>query len=603
MCRIAGFYDIKISDHCKCERLINKMTDSMRRGGPDDYGHFIDMDLNFAMGHRRLSIIDLSKLGHQPMANEDESVCISFNGEIYNYQELRNVLKKLGFSFKSNSDTEVILRAYERWGVESFERLSGMFAFSIYDKHRKKLYLVRDHAGIKPLYYFHDKDSFYYGSEMRSFNSVDNKFSINDEWKIYFYLFGYIPEPYSVLENVFMLPKGTYLEFDLVNNTFQIYEYTQRNIKPYEELNCKELKEHLKNRFSNSVKSHLISDAPIGVFLSGGIDSSLIAILASKYLGSDLRTLSIIFDEQDYSEEKYQDIVVADIKSNHNKYKLTESDFLHEIIDIFSAMDQPTIDGINSYFISKFAHEDGLKTVLSGIGGDEYFGGYPSFNRIKKVWFLRNLGHSARSLFKYFEFLPNEKLKKLSFLKFDNPLSYYLLFRGNLSIESVSRLLGITEKKICDTLEKVFITNFEYDNDQAFISRLETDLYMKNQLLRDTDFMSMWNSIEVRVPFLDKDLSDLVSGAKSEFVFKKNKAFLMETFKDLLPVKIFNRPKMGFTFPFQSWMKENINYFTEMISNQSNTDYKSIIKGFEAGNLHWSRFWSLVVADNYSLNV
>jgi len=282
MCRIAGFYDIRISDRCKCEKVITKMTDSMHRGGPDDFGHFIDMNLNFAMGHRRLSIIDLSQLGHQPMANEDESVWISFNGEIYNFQELKNDLKKSDLFFKSNSDTEVILKAYEKLDIESFKMLSGMFAFSIYDRRKKKLYLVRDHAGIKPLYYFHDKDSFYYSSEIRSFNSFDNKFRINDEWKIYFYLFGYIPEPYSVLENVFMLPKGTYLEFDLSNNTFHIYEYNPSNNESFKELGCKELKKQLKNRLSSSVKSHLISDAPIGVFLSGGIDSSLISISIQK---------------------------------------------------------------------------------------------------------------------------------------------------------------------------------------------------------------------------------------------------------------------------------------------------------------------------------
>lgn len=578
------------------------MTDSMRRGGPDDSGHFIDLNLNFAMGHRRLSIIDLSKLGHQPMVNEDESVCISFNGEIYNYKELRNDLKKSGLYFKSNSDTEVILHAYEKWGVESFKMLSGMFAFSIYDKKRKKLYLVRDHAGIKPLYYFHDKDSFYYASEIRSFNSFNNKFSVNDEWKIYFYLFGYIPEPYSVLENVFMLPKGSYLEFDLISNRFEIHKFISSD-STYRQLSPGELRLQLHETFSKAVKDHLISDAPIGVFLSGGLDSSLISILASQYLGSDLKTLSITFDEQDYSEEKYQDIVVDCINSDHKKYELSESDFMNNIDDIFLAMDQPTTDGINSYFISKFAKENGLKTVLSGIGGDEYFGGYPSFNRIKKVWFLRNIGASTKSLFKYFEFLPWDKYKKLSFLKYDNPLSYYLMFRGSLSIKSVSGLLGIDETKVSDAIEKVFVENLEYDNPQSFVSHLESDLYMKNQLLRDTDFMSMWNSIEVRVPFLDKELCDLVTGANSELILKKNKDFLVETFKDILPSAILNRPKMGFTFPFQRWMKKNINLFTDMLSNKKDTEYKSIIKGFEAGNVHWSRFWCLVVADNYSLTL
>jgi len=211
MCRIAGFYDLQISERCNCEKLINKMTDSMRRGGPDDSGNFIDINYNFAMGNRRLSIIDLSNLGHQPMANEDESICISFNGEIYNFQELKNDLKKSGISFKSNSDTEVILKAYEKWDIGSFKMLSGMFAFSIYDRRKKKLYLVRDHAGIKPLYYFHDSNSLYFASEIRSFKSLDDKFSINDEWKIYFHLFGYIPEPFTVLNDVFMLPKGSYL--------------------------------------------------------------------------------------------------------------------------------------------------------------------------------------------------------------------------------------------------------------------------------------------------------------------------------------------------------------------------------------------------------
>jgi asparagine synthase (glutamine-hydrolysing) len=571
----------------------------MSHGGPDDAGLYIDKENNVALGNRRLSIIDPSPLGHQPMCNDDESLWITYNGEIYNFPELRDELESLGYLFKSHSDTEVILKAFQQWREKSFEKFIGMFAFCIYDKRLKAIYLVRDHTGIKPLYYSVKNNGLIFASEIRAFQVLDPSWQENRDWKTYFLLFGHLPEPNTTLKNVYMLPKGSFLRLDLTSRINSMQSYSQflfsDSIK-----NQDDALDGVKSLFQKSVRRHLISDVPTGVFLSGGIDSSLVTLIASQYQREHMKTLSIVFHEKNYSEEEYQKVVLDKTESQHKAYLVTEKDFIDNLDDIFKAMDQPTIDGINTYFISKCAKEAGYKVVLSGLGGDELFGGYPSFKRIDKVWFLRN--SRMKSLSSLSEYIPDSKYSKLSFLKLKEPLNYYLLFRGIFPVKTVAQMLDADRKDIIQALEKI---NLEFDDaisPKNFASFLETNLYMQNQLLKDTDFMSMWHSVEVRVPFLDKELMDFVFSIRESVKFNSGipKYLIVKAFEDVLPEKIVNRKKQGFSFPFQIWMRKNVDMFFENNPEKNGKPFSDTIRKFKNNNLHWSRFWALAVMERWA---
>ncbi len=599
MCRILGIINYcGLSDN-SARNLINYLTDELAHGGPDDRGIHQDVNNKVVLGHRRLSILDLSKSGSQPMSNENDSILIVFNGEIYNYVELRQQLLNLGHEFNSNTDTEVILKAYIQWGVNSFKKFVGMFSFCIYDKNNNETYLVRDQSGIKPLYYSFDKNQLIFSSETKTFTHYKKDWKENNKWKTYFLAFGFIPEPFTTLDNVLMLPKGSYLVFNNKSFDYNIIQYDKFNFTSTVN-NLEEATYNIERLIEESVKRHLISDAPIGVFLSGGIDSSLISLLSSKFMGSDLNTLSITFDESEFSEKKYQEIVHNKIQSKHSYYQLGEKDFLNSIEDIFSAMDQPTTDGINSYFISKFAHEDGLKTVLSGLGGDELFGGYPSFERINKIWILNKVNRSFRKIFSVFDYLGDDKIKKLSYLSMKSPHNFYLLFRAIHNAKSISKLLEIDQREVLESLEDIPMMNTDNLEKRNATSLMESDIYMKNQLLRDTDFMSMSNSVEVRVPFLDQDLVRYIYSIDPKIKFANNNKYLLQkTFENFIPKKILNRKKQGFLFPFQLWIRKNINMFTDLIEIK-NPMVDKTIRDFKSGNLHWSRFWSLVVLSQKS---
>jgi len=592
MCRIIGLTGFKSKQRMRAHLIA--MRDAMAHGGPDDAGLFIDEENNIALGNRRLSIIDPSPLGHQPMCNDDESIWITYNGELYNFPELQRELELLGYSFRSHTDTEVILKAFDEWRETAFEKFIGMFAFCIYDKKRKMLYLVRDHAGIKPLYYSFRDNALIFASEMRAFMTLDPSWPENPEWRVYFLLFGHLPEPFTTLRDVCMLPKGSFLRLDLstMTHTIQNYYLFRFSDTVGEE---RAAIEGVREIVQKAIKRHLISDVTTGVFLSGGIDSSLITLLASQYQGERLKTLSVVFDEKEYSEEKYQRLVLDKTKSQHTAYRVTEKDFADNLDDIFSAMDQPTIDGINSYFISKCAKEAGFKVVLSGLGGDELFGGYPSFDRIKKVWFLRN--SKIKSLSGLSEHIPDSKYNKLSFLTLKDPLNYYLLFRGLFPVKTVAEMLDAERNDIVNAIERIPVDVQKDMTPGNFASFLETNLYMQNQLLKDTDCMSMWHSVEVRVPLLDKELMAFAFSVRDAIKFNSGepKHLLIKAFGDILPEEIVTRRKQGFTFPFQLWMKNDPDKFFADDPGKCGKTISRAVKSFKIGQLHWSRFWALAV--------
>ncbi len=619
MCRIAGIFD-PTNKHL--EKDILKMRDAMRRGGPDDSGIYIVG--NLAFGHRRLSIIDLSSAGHQPMLSEDENTVLCFNGEIYNFKEIKIELQLLGFVFRTKTDSEVILKSYEKWGTACFERFNGMFALAIYDKIKDEIILARDHAGIKPLYYYHEDGKLYFASEIRAFKAL-NGFEENPDWQIYFLAFGHLPEPITTLKRVKPLPKGTVLTYSLKNHKITkfysfICSYTKA-INSIEEALTK-----VRETLSEAVKRHLISDAPIGLFLSGGIDSSLLTLLAQPILKDKLQTLSIVFDEDEFSEKKYQEIIIQKTGAKHRTYKVKKEQFLEALPDVMEAMDQPSIDGINSYFICKYAKEAGLTAVLSGLGADELFGGYNSFANAAKIEIIKkwvpSIGFMAAQLFK------KDIYQKLAFLRISGPIGRYLFTRGLLCPKEISKVLQVDENKVwrllselnkhyslnSDDTIKQMNNNFnltQFKNLDPFnkATFLETNFYMQNQLLKDSDYMSMWHAVEVRVPFLDKELMQLAYSINSQIKQNGNqkKFLLIEAFKDILPQEIWDRPKMGFAFPFQEWLQgtdkleiqeEKLRHSQIESSNSFSTKNDYATNQFKKGNYTWSRYWATVLCKN-----
>lgn len=565
------------------------MCFAMKHGGPDGEGLFLSDKNSICFGHRRLALIDLSAGAAQPMTDINGNYTITFNGEIYNYQPIRNELQTLGYQFKNHSDTEVILAAYAHWGTTAFHRFNGMFAFALFDKHLNKVFLVRDSSGMKPLYYHIKNKELLFASEIRAFRAV----GINQnrpDWKILFLAFGFIPEPVTILDQVLMLPKGSYLEWNIAAETHQIQTYAQPKTSTLI-IDLEEARQLIRQKLHNSVNRHLIADAPVGVFLSGGIDSGIIALEASKVKGAGLHTLSLTFDESDYDESKFQQLLVKKMGSQHHELYLTKSNFDEQVCSILQAMDQPSADGINTWFVSKLTKKHGLKAVLSGLGGDELFGGYPSFKRIGLLKKMNDL--LPEIVLKKIQSSPIEAYQKLAYLSLRSAVGYYLALRGYFAPQQIAGVLNIPVKEVWGKISQFKYSSFSEKNSDLFTADLEQDLYMKNQLLRDTDAMSMQHGIEIRIPFLDTEFLNVMNNIcpKIRFDQKLAKGLLIKSYQDLLPVEIWKRKKMGFSFPLQKWLKQNP--LTTKLSNSTNPAVASFTQDFLQDKLHWSKLVAL----------
>ena len=579
MCGIIGL----ISNSEIEKEKFNSLVSMLDHRGPDDKGVFFDDKI--ALGQTRLSIIDLSKAGHQPMISKDQNYIITFNGEVYNFKEIKKELLSKGYKFNSNTDTEVLLNGYIEYKEKIVEKLNGMFAFAIYDKLLEKVFFARDRSGMKPLYYHQNKDGFYFSSEVKVLKHLSPK--INFEAKVLYLLLGSVPEPFTIYEEILMFPSGNYGYYSNGNldlSIFDEYNYEPKLTKPY-----KEIVKDVSVLMHNSIDRHLISDAPIGTFLSGGLDSSVITAIASKYR-TNLQTVSLVFDSKKISEKYYQELIVDKFGTKHTEYLVDEKIFLNSIDSFMESIDQPTIDGLNTYFVSKAAKNAGLRTVLSGVGGDEIFYGYPSFKNSKKLHFLKKLPFFVISILKQ-----SNKYKKLDLLKIDNILALYLPTRALFSPSEISEILNIEVSEIYQIIVKMWESNQKpnaiYIDDK--ISYLELNMYMKNQLLRDTDVFGMANSLEIRVPFLDKELIDYVTRIDPKLKYNRNinKVILADSVKGILPSEIFTRPKMGFTLPFEEWFTNNINKFN--LSEEAKAK-------FLRKEWSWSRIWALIVLNKFN---
>jgi asparagine synthase (glutamine-hydrolysing) len=598
MCRIAAI--VSENTHTLLDR-IDVMTKTMAHGGPDDKGHYINETLGYALGHRRLSIIDTSALGHQPMISQDKRYVISFNGEIYNYAELKKELILKGCVFNTASDTEILLHGYGVWGISLLTKLKGMFAFVLVDNTSQKLIAARDHMGIKPLYVAKRAGDIYFSSEVKAFNAVYEGWEPNMDWRVWFLTFGFLPEPITTLKNVRPVKKGHYILYDLEQNTCEEKQWYHRPKNIHADISVTEAVQTTRSLIEKAVERHLVSDVEVGVFLSGGIDSSIITLLASKAneIGDKMpiKALSIEFEDAEYSEKIYQEQIAALAGTEHCSLLVTQHDFAKAWEDIHASLDQPTTDAINNYFICRFAKEKGCKVVLSGLGADELFGGYPSFNRTGQIQRLKNLSRLqilktgiAGPVFNY-------PTRKIDYFKKQIASSEYLTYRGLFTPADTAKILHITEKEVWRILSS-YKMPYEYDNLKGAknkVSAFECDVYMLNQLLKDADMQSMWHSVELRVPFLDVDVISYMHQLPENIKYPAggHKYLLVKAFKDILPANIVNRKKQGFVFPIQKWLGKMTAMQNDLLVPEK------YYNKFKKGNLSFSRLWGIYLSNAY----
>ena len=598
--------------------MIAKMNSALAHRGPDDEGFYTDEKIS--LGHKRLSIIDLSSMGHQPMFSNDGRYCIVYNGEIYNFREIKNELPD--YKFKTSSDTEIILAAYSKWGKDCLQKLNGMFAFAVWDKEKKELLVARDRLGIKPLYYFRNDKQFVFSSEIRALLScgiIPKK--IDRQSLIDYMRYQTVHAPQTIVENICMLMPGHFICISEnkieIKKYWNIFENPDKSVakKSYTEV-CRDVNSLL----TKSVERRLIADVPFGAFLSGGIDSSAIVGLMSKVATEKVKTFSIVFDEGEFSEAKFSRIVSKKFNTDHHEIKLTPTDFLNELQPALQAMDHPSGDGPNTYVVSKATKNAGISMVLSGLGGDELFAGYNTFERIFSLQNNKWLKHIPYALRKNIGQLIQTGKKGVSSDKICEILNLdsfgfentYPLLRQSLLDPQIFKLIRsnkLSENVISKIANEIKLNIQTNDSLLNKISLVEIMTYMQNVLLRDTDQMSMASALEVRVPFLDHELVQYILNVPDKYKMPiTSKKLLIDALDGLIPNEVINRKKMGFTFPWKHWMKNELRTFCEEKINSlserelfDSEEMKSLWNRFlkDDPRVTWSRLWHLVVLENW----
>ena len=577
MCGIAGIYS-KVENSKKREIVVQQMCDNMKARGPDAVGYWSDPQSGVSLGHRRLSIIDLDKRSNQPMSTEDSRYIIVFNGEIYNFRELRLSMEGKGEVFQTQSDTEVLLKLYKLEGEAMLMRLRGMFAFAIWDRLTHSLFMARDPYGIKPLYIARVKDGYLFASQVKALLASGLVSREPDAaGQVGYWLFGSVPEPRTWFRDISAIPAGSWCKISKEGQLTGPKRYWDIadawREAPICNISAAEAQELVRSAVTQSVRQHLVADVPVGVFLSGGIDSGSLAGLMKDCGVASVKGVTIAFNE---FKGNYQDEVpvAAEIARqygvDHHVRIVTREEFETDLPSIMSSMDQPSIDGINTWYASKAAAELGLKVVLSGVGGDELFYGYPSFQQLPKLV----------SRWKMLSCIPG--INRLANLALDQMArrsgnarwrwltrqasslhgAYWLrrglfapeeligLMGANLGIES---LIDLNPAKLVESM----VGNLSQDP-MAAVGQLESMAYLRNQLLRDSDWASMAHSLELRTPLVDAWLlRDLMPVLKS-INRLKGKALLGASPSLALSNKVINREKTGFGIPLGSWKNENL---------------------------------------------
>jgi asparagine synthase (glutamine-hydrolysing) len=607
MCGINGIYAYHYAANPVDRAELLRTRDYMAARGPDGKGEWGSADVRVGLGHRRLAIIDLSDTGTQPMASG--GLVITFNGEIYNYRALRKELEGKGCKFRSQSDTEVLLHLYATKREAMVHDLRGMFAFAIWDSARRALFLARDPYGIKPLYYVDDGWTFRFASQVKAL-LAGGAISRDPEpaGQVGFYLFGSVPEPFTTNRGVSALPAGTTLIVDRIGaheprryhsiaQTYCAAANEARSRPPIREVDARP---QVRAALLDSVQHHLVADVPIGAFLSAGIDSGALVGLMRDAGQQDIQTVTLAFAEfrgRAEDEAPLAQEVARLYGTRHTTRVVTKSEFVADLPRILEVMDQPSIDGINTWFVSKAAHELGLKVAISGLGGDELFGGYPSFRDIPRWVRLLAVPSRAPLLGKAFRVAARPLVgalggsPKLSgLLEFGGTYAgAYLLRRGLFMPWELSHVLGPDVAR--DGLRRLAPLRLIagalapcHHSPHARVAALEASLYMRNQLLRDTDWASMAHSLEVRVPLVDSTLLRRIAPitiGRAPLQAPAAKASLAQSPSRPLPTATVARAKTGFTTPIAGWLQAG------GLSNSWPATPRKVPL-----SAHWSRQWA-----------
>jgi asparagine synthase (glutamine-hydrolysing) len=641
MCGIAGILANPNHTLTDLPERLAAMAQVMLHRGPDDGGQYVSPDGRAGLANRRLAIRDLSPAGHMPMSNAEGDVWITYNGEIYNAAELRAELERLNYRFRSSSDTEVILHGYQAWGEGVLPRLRGMFAFAILDQRPAtphgaatpnglaRLFLARDRLGIKPLYYAWTTDAFVFASELKGIQAsglVGHE--ISPAGLVGYLMLGSVPNPWTIYRDVQALEPACSLTIALDHPIatppvpyWQMPTDTVATTKA-------EAVEQVRALLAESVRVRLVSDVPLGAFLSGGLDSSAVVALMRQATTGTLRTCSMVFEESTYSEAPYARAMAEAVGAEHYERTITVHDLADAWDRILAAMDQPSIDGVNTYFVSQTAREAGLTVALSGLGGDELFGGYPNTFRgvpqMLRALQLVNAIPAAPALARAAVGLwPDYRRDRIrdALRRSPSPASAYLTRRGLFSSSEVQALVSPDLwQQATQDFDPVQHIAARADGQPgqnshsplptphsltSWVSRAELRTYTHHQLLRDTDVMSMAHSLEVRVPLLDHRLVEAVLRLPGDVVLNgagTPKPLLAEALGDRLPSLVSQRQgKQGFTFPFALWLRGALESRAEAVLRQvQGTGWlqpaavDDVFQAHHAGRAHWARLWAFV---------
>lgn len=559
MCGISGFSTFGGSALGGNNRiLIERMNAKIRHRGPDQEGFYLDE--NISLGHRRLSIIDLSENGKQPMFNEDKSLCIVFNGEIYNFQELKNDLEKGGHKFYSKTDSEVILHLYEEHKEVCLEYLNGIFAFAIYDIKNKELFMARDRIGVKPLYYYYKDDRFIFSSEIKAILEHDIKREVNLDALNYYFRLMYVPAPLTMFQNIYKLPQAHYLKLSLNNIKHQILSVKPQrywDIEDFSDLKSKqEIIEKIQDLMKKSVKGQLISDRPVGVFLSGGVDSTSVLGISREFLSGQIKTFTVGFDVSDPNNKFNADLGLARETSKfynteHHELMVSSKDVLKNIEKVIYHLDEPIAEStqIATFLLSELAKKE-VAVVLGGDGGDELFGGYKRY---------------------YYSYLLN-KYKATKIMPFLKPMVHKrFMFQkegeiGKILNKDVNRVRATKE-----FFRKKYFKNVSVNDYEKMFMLTDLKTWLTDESLMRSDKMTMAHGLEQRVPVLDHQLVELAMKTPSKYKMKdenQGKAIFIEAMKQYLPEHILkSEKKKVWMTPMSEWLRTDLNNFAKSVLN------------------------------------
>jgi asparagine synthase (glutamine-hydrolysing) len=629
MCGIAGVWHPQKE---VAQTAVLAMNQAQAHRGPNDEGSVtLPLSNSFlSLGHRRLSILDLSPAGHQPMQNPETGDWIVFNGEIYNYPELRSELEAAGTVFRSHSDTEVILHAFQRWKTAAFDRLQGMFALALFSKANERLFLVRDPLGIKPLYYAWNRDCFVFASELRALTASNLIETDVDRRALASVLaYGAVPCPLTMLRGVRCLEPGTWTQLNLNTTTVRERHLQAVRFWDFPEV-CEpgpDLREHVESLLVSATRSHLLSDVPVGVFLSSGLDSSAVATLCSEIRGGDIDTFTVSLGNDPHLDETpIAEETARRIGARHHAIQISETDVLKLAERWLDSLDRPSVDGLNTYLISHAVRQRGIVVALSGLGGDELFAGYSTFSEIPRFARLaaraRWLPKPARAGLARVLFSTRTKAQRQKAVELANAepsLQNFYFRRRRLLSDRELEALGFSAKEL--DLDENFLPpescpdRVPFSGDSvASVSMWESRFYMGNMLLPDADVFGMAHGLEIRVPFLDRHLIDYLFSLPGDMRVAKNgmnKPLLVESLGKRIPPDLYRLKKRGFSLPQARWMAGPLrDLFEDRVANLKKSGLvnpiavSSVWSDFldEQQGPTWSRAWTLGILGTWLAN-